>query len=191
MSAAPTVRSLRASAARRIELRARKIRVIVVDLDGVLTDGRVFLDARGREGRVFHAADRTAIGMLRRSGIAVVALAVRRPRVHPAWARALGLSAVVGPTGQGLDAVRRYCGRRRIELDAVAYAGHDVLEFPLTEAVGLAISTADGPHQLRRVVHWVVGVAGGGGVVREVAERVLRAQGKWASTIGEIWRRWD
>lgn len=179
------------SARRAIDVRARAARLIVVDLDGVLTDGRVLLDARGREARVFHAADRSAIALLGRAGIAVVALAARRPRARPAWARSLGLSAVLGAGGRGLDAVRRYCRQRRLGLDAVCYVGSDVLELPLSEAVGLAISVGNAPHQLKRASHWVLAAVGGGGALREVGERVLRVQGKWASTIGELWRRWD
>lgn len=129
--------------------------------------------------------------MLRRAGIAVVAVAGGPPRARPSWARSLGLVAVLGGDGRGVDGVRRYCVRRRIGLDAVAYVGHDLLELPLTEAVGLAISVADGAHQLARASHWVLRTAGGAGALREVAERILRSQGKWASTIGEIWRRWE
>jgi 3-deoxy-D-manno-octulosonate 8-phosphate phosphatase (KDO 8-P phosphatase) len=174
-----------------IEVRARRVRVVAVDLDGALTDGRFLLDARGRATRMFHAADRIAIAMLGRAGIAVVALAARPPRARPAWARALGVAAVLDADGQSLDAVRRYCARRHVGLDAVAYVGSDVLELPLAEAVGLVISVADGAHQMKQASQWVVGTVGGSGVLREVGERLLRAQGKWASTIGEIWRRWD
>lgn len=191
MASMPTARRTRAAADRRVNELARKVRLVVVDLDGVLTDGHVMLDATGREARIFHAADLSAVAILRRAGIGVVGLAARRPRVRPRWARAVGLSEVLGPQGQGVDAVRRHCARRRLSMDVVAYVGHDVLDLPLAEAVGFVISVADGSHQLRRRSHWVVSASGGGGVLREVAERVLRAQGKWASTIGEIWRQWD
>ena len=183
--------SRRRGPASEIELRARAVRVLVLDVDGVLTDGRLTIDARGRETRAFHAADRAGIALLRRAGIEVLALVPRRTRTLPAYARTLQLTAVVLGAGQGLASVTRYCGRRRLGLAAVAYVGHDVLELPLLNAVGLAISPADGLDQARRASRWVMERPGGGGVVREIAERILRAQGKWASTIGEIWRQWD
>jgi YrbI family 3-deoxy-D-manno-octulosonate 8-phosphate phosphatase len=181
----------RRATARDVELRARKIRVVVLDVDGVLTDGRIGLDARGRESRTFHQRDRAGIGLLVRAGIDVVALAARLPRAVPAYARNLRVTAVLQGAGEGLTSVRRFCRRRRLDLDTVAYVGHDVLDLPLLAAVGLAISVADGADHMKRDAHWVTSRPGGEGVVREVGERILRAQGKWASTIGETWRCWD
>jgi 3-deoxy-D-manno-octulosonate 8-phosphate phosphatase (KDO 8-P phosphatase) len=183
--------SKRRGAASEIEVRARKVQILVLDVDGVLTDGRFTIDARGRETRTFHAADRAGIALLRRAGIEVLALVARRPRTLPAYARTLQLTTVVSGAGRGLASVTRYCRRRGLDLAAVAYVGHDVLELPLLGAVGLAISPADGRDQTRRATRWVVHRPAGAGVVREIAERILRAQGKWASTIGEIWRQWD
>lgn len=178
-------------AGREVELRARKVRVLVVDVGGVLTDGRVVIDRMGREARTFHEDDRAGIALLIRAGIRVLALAPRPSRATPAYARSLRLTAVLEGAGQGLDSVCAFCRRRRLELDAVAYVGRDVLELPLLAAAGLAISVSDGVDHVRRGAHWVTSRAGGSGAVREVAEGILRAQGKWASTIGEIWRRWD
>lgn len=179
------------SARRAVDLRARRVRVVVIDVDGVLTDGRVVVDARGREARSFHTADQSGIGLLARAGIPVLGLVVGPRRGLPAFGRSLRLGAVLEGAGRGLDSVGRWCRRRRLALDAVAYVGHDVLELPLLGAAGLGITVADGAAQARRASHWVTAGAGGEGAVREVAERILRAQGKWASTIGETWRRWD
>ncbi len=176
---------------RALALRARKVRVVAVDVDGVLTDGRVAIDAAGREVRVFHEADRAAITLLRRAGIDVLALGARRTRAIPAWARKLRITSVLAGVGEAHGSMRGFCRRRGLELEAVAYVGHDVLDLPLSTAVGLAISVADGADHVRRGAHWVTTRAGGGGALREVAELILRAQGRWASTIGEMWRRWD
>ncbi len=184
-------RPSRAALARDIDVRARTIRLLVLDVDGVLTDGRITIDARGRGTRTFHGADRTMVALLMRGGIDVVGLLPRRPTATPAWARAMGIATVLAGAGNGLDSVRRYCGRRRMPLDAVAYVGWDVLDLPLTAAVGLAIAVADAAPHVQRESQWVTNLTGGGGVVRVVGERLLRAQGKWGSTIGEIWRQWE
>jgi len=178
-------------AARQIELRARAIRVLVVDVDGVLTDGRIVVDAQGREARTFHASDRTGVRLLVRAGLAVVGLEGRRLRTRPAYARTLALTEVLEGAGEGLASVRRYCRRRRLALEQVAYVGHDLPDLPLLAAAGLAVVVAGAPEAVRRSAHWVTEIGGGGGVVRDVGERILRAQGKWASTVGETWRHWD
>src|SRR5207249_2710895 len=110
---------------------------------------------------------------------------------RPAYARNLGLTAVVRGGGQGHDAVRTFCRRRGLELSSVAYVGRDVLELPLMALAGLVVAVADGSEHVKERAHVVTDRAGGTGVVREVAEIVLRAQGKWACTIGELWRRWE
>lgn len=178
-------------AMRDVDLRARAVRLVVVDLDGVLTDGRVVIDVGGREARVFHHADRVGIGTLVRAGLEVAVLAHRRTKGTAAYARSLQAPMVLEGGGQGLASVRRFCRRRRFALAAVAYVAHDELELPLLQAVGLAVAIADAPAGLRRVAHWTTKAPSGAGVVREVSERILRAQGRWASTLGEIWRRWD
>ena len=177
--------------AREVEIRARNIRAVVLDVDGVLTDGRIVIDARGRESRTFHERDRVGIGLLVRAGIYVVVMAGRRTSALPAYARNLRVTTVLPGAGEGLMSVQRFCRRRRLDLDAVAYVGHDVLGLPFLAAVGLAIAVADGADHAKRDAHWVTTRSGGEGVAREVGERILRAQGKWASTIGETWRRWD
>jgi 3-deoxy-D-manno-octulosonate 8-phosphate phosphatase (KDO 8-P phosphatase) len=174
-----------------ISLRARLIRVLAFDVDGVLTDGRVSIDTAGREARVFHDADRAGIALLRRAGIDVLALAPQRTRAVPAYVRKLQLTGLLAGAGQGQSPMRRFCRREGLDLETVAYVGHDVLELPLLSAVGLAVSVADGFDRVKRQAHWVTTCAGGNGAVREVAEIILRAQGKWASTIGEMWRRWE
>ncbi|MEO6029172.1 MAG: HAD hydrolase family protein [Candidatus Binatia bacterium] len=178
-------------AAREIELRARAIRVLVVDVDGVLTDGRIVVDAQGREARTFHEGDRTGVRLLVRAGLAVVGLEGRRLRTRPAYARTLALTEVLEGAGEGLASARRYSRRRRLALEQVAYVGHDVPDLPLLAAVGLAVVVANAPEAVRRGAHFVTASRGGEGVVREVGERILRAQGKWASTLGETWRHWD
>jgi 3-deoxy-D-manno-octulosonate 8-phosphate phosphatase (KDO 8-P phosphatase) len=178
------------SRARDVELRARKIRLVVLDLDGVLTDGRILIDSLGREMRSFSSRDRTGIGLLRRAGVPVVVLAARVTRTLPSYARKLGVTAVLAG-GDGLASVRRFCVRRRLGLETVAYVGHDVLALPLLTAVGLAISVSDAAVHSKRAAQWILSGPGGSGITMELGERILRAQGKWASTLGETWRRWD
>jgi 3-deoxy-D-manno-octulosonate 8-phosphate phosphatase (KDO 8-P phosphatase) len=179
------------STAHAIDLRARRLRVLVVDVDGVLTDGRILVDARGGETRAFHTGDRAGFGLLARAGIRVVGLVAHPPRTRPRWAPRIELADVLQGGSEALASVRRYCGRRRVALEQVAYVGGDVLGLPLLAAVGLAAAVRDAAPPVRRAAHWVTSRPGGAGVGWEVSERILRAQGRWASTVGEAWRHWD
>jgi len=173
--------------AREVELRARRIRIVACDLDGVLTDGRILRDARGRELRAFHVDDGIGAALLTRAGIRLLLLSAG-PVAH---GRKLGADTITTTAGQGLVAVDRWCRRRRLPLAAVAYVGRDVLELPLLAAVGLSVAVANASPEVKRRAHWVTRASGGTGVLREVVERVLRSQGRWGSTLGETWRQWD
>ena len=101
----------------------------------------------------------------------------------PHGARGRGAGVRLGPA---LLSSSAFCARcRRLRRPTTSSS------CPCSQAVGLAIVVADAPAGLRRVAHWTTKGASGAGVVREVCERILRAQGRWASTLGEIWRRWD
>jgi 3-deoxy-D-manno-octulosonate 8-phosphate phosphatase (KDO 8-P phosphatase) len=167
--------------------RARRIRLVLLDVDGVLTDGRIAVDARGRELRTVHARDVTGIALLRHAGIRVALLTDRRGAATGV-ARVVGVDAVVERVTTGVAAARRLCRRWRVAPQELAFVGDDVLDQPLAALAGLAVSVADGARGLGRSVHWTTRAAGGAGAVREVAEQVLRAQGKWASVLGERMR---
>jgi 3-deoxy-D-manno-octulosonate 8-phosphate phosphatase (KDO 8-P phosphatase) len=167
--------------------RARRVRLMLLDVDGVLTDGRIYLDSRGRELRAVHVRDVTAIALMVRAGIRVVLVTDRR-RSTAGLARALAPTAVVERGTTGVAAARRLCRRWRIDPREVAFVGDDLLDQPLFAFAGLALGVADGASGVARSIHWSTSAPGGSGAVREVAELVLRAQGKWASALGESMR---
>jgi 3-deoxy-D-manno-octulosonate 8-phosphate phosphatase (KDO 8-P phosphatase) len=167
--------------------RARRVRLVLLDVDGVLAADRIVIDPSGRELRAFSRRDATGVALLLRAGIHVALLAERRAAVTR-LARMLAVSAVVERATTGVSAARRLCRRWRLAPAEMAYVGDDVLDQPLLAFAGLAVTVADGAAGLRRHVHWTTRTPGGAGAVREVAELVLRAQGKWASILGESMR---
>ena len=168
--------------------RARRVRLVILDVDGVLTDGRILLDDRGRELKAFHVRDGYGIALLLGAGIRVAFLSQRRSAAVARRGRELGLSAVVQGARNKLVAARRLARRWRLELEEIAFIGDDLPDLPLLDAAGLAVTVADAAAGLARHVHWVTRAAGGAGAVREVAELVLRAQGRWASAVGDALR---
>jgi 3-deoxy-D-manno-octulosonate 8-phosphate phosphatase (KDO 8-P phosphatase) len=167
--------------------RARRVRLLLLDVDGVLTADRVLLDPRGRPWRALSLRDATAVALLLRAGIRVALLAERRAGVAR-LARMLAVSAAVERVTTGVAAARGLCRRWRIAPAELAFVGDDLLDQPLLALAGLAIAVGDAAHGLARHAHWTTSAPGGGGAVREVAELLLRAQGKWASVLGESMR---
>jgi len=164
-----------------IRARAGKIRFVLLDVDGVLTDGRLFLFSDGSEGRTFHVRDGHGIRMGQRAGFHFGLLSGRESRVVADRAEELYITEV----HQGiLDKPERYAEiRERLGLpdEAMCYVGDDVVDVPVLRRVGLAVAPADAAPEAREAAHWVASQRGGEGVVREVVDLLLRAAGKWQS----------
>jgi len=159
--------------------RAKKIRLLLLDVDGVLTDGRIIIDERGKETKQFHVRDGQGIALLLRAGIEVGFISARASAAVRRRAKELGVRLVrqgVRDKLRTYDEIKRARGLRDEE---IAYVGDDLVDWPLLRRAGLAVCVADAWADLRARVHWVTRAAGGAGAVREVADTLLKAQGKW------------
>jgi len=159
--------------------RAEKINVLVLDVDGVLTDGRIIMDDRGRESKHFHVRDGHGIKMLLGAGIDVVLLTGRTSRVVAHRARDLGVREVYQGAKDKVRVFNRMVLERKMTVDRFAYMGDDIVDVPLFRVVGLAVAVADACSEAREAAHYVTRLDGGKGAVREVCELILRALGKW------------
>lgn len=161
--------------------RAAKVRFVLLDVDGVLTDGRLLVFSDGTEGRAFHARDGHGIRMGQRAGLHFGLLSGRESRVVADRASELYITEV----HQGvLDKGARYreiCTRLGLPDEAVCYVGDDVVDVPVLRRVGLAVAPADAVPEALEAAHWVAGRRGGDGVVREVVDLLLHAGGKWGA----------
>lgn len=165
--------------AEELQARARRLQLILLDVDGVLTDGTVAIHSTGGESKSFHIRDGAAIVWARREGLEIGLLSGRPSEATARRAAELGISLVLQA---GQDKMRSYQGvlaESRCEDDQVAYMGDDLLDLAVLERVGLSAAPADAAAEVRNRVHWVSTHAGGRGAVRELLELVLRAQGKW------------
>jgi len=163
--------------------KAARIKLLLLDVDGVLTDGRIIIDDRGVETKQFHVRDGQGISLLLRSGIDVGFITGRVSKIVQHRARELGVHLVY----QGVAnkrAVYRKIKRKTKRSDAeIAYVGDDFIDLPVLADVGLSFSVADGWPELISAVDYVTEQRGGCGAVREVAELILKAQGKWPKSI--------
>lgn len=163
--------------------RARRIRLLILDVDGVMTDGGITIASDGSEIKTFHVRDGHGIKLLQRAGIEVAIISGRRSRVVEHRAAELGISLVYQGAldkGAAFDAV---VAARGISPEEIAFLGDDVVDLPVLRRVGLAMAVADGVDELAPYMHYVTRTAGGRGAVREVAELILKAQGRWEDAL--------
>jgi YrbI family 3-deoxy-D-manno-octulosonate 8-phosphate phosphatase len=166
-----------------IENRFKKIKLLILDVDGVLTDGRIIMDNRGEEVKSFNVRDGQGLRLLQAAGIEVAIITGRRSGVVEQRARDLGIREV----HQGVDDKAALCMQlirgKGLERQEVCSMGDDLTDIPLFGKVGLGIAVHDAATEVREAAHWVTENRGGRGAVREVCERILKAQDKWDGLI--------
>ncbi|MBD9479560.1 HAD hydrolase family protein [Pseudoxanthomonas sp. PXM02] len=156
--------------------RAARVRLACFDVDGTLTDGRLFLDGEGREQKAFHVQDGQGLVLLKRAGIEVAFITARGGTVAVARGRELGVQVFTGVKDK-LAKVRELAAGMDIGLDQVAFMGDDLPDVPPFQAVGLAIAPADAHAWTAQHAHWRTRSAGGQGAAREACDLLLGTQG--------------
>lgn len=159
--------------------KARNVRLVVLDVDGVMTDGAVVLGAEPLQAAAFHVHDGTGVKYLHRAGIRTAIISGRRTEAVAHRARMLGIEEVVQGAKVKLEAYEAILERSGLEDAAVAYIGDDLPDIPVMRRAGLAVAVADAVPEVLREADLVTRKPGGRGAVRELAEFVLKAQNKW------------
>jgi 3-deoxy-D-manno-octulosonate 8-phosphate phosphatase (KDO 8-P phosphatase) len=166
-----------------VTARARRIRVVLFDVDGVLTDGGVIIHPDGSESKRFDIKDGAGIVLARRAGLAVGLISARLSPSTLHRARQLGMDPVrqgVTDKAAALDDLLR---EHDWQAEDIAYMGDDVVDLPVLARVGLAACPADAVPEVRAVAHVVSPYGGGHGAARSLIEDILRAQGRWDALI--------
>ena len=163
-----------------VRKKAAKIKLLLLDVDGVLTDGRIIIDDRGVETKQFHVRDGQGIALLKRAGIEIGFVTGRSSAVVRHRAKDLGVSLVYQGVGNKLACYETIKRRQGLKDEAIAYVGDDLIDVPVLLKAGLAVAVADGWPELSSSADYVTAAAGGQGAVREIAELLLKAQRKWS-----------
>ncbi len=158
----------------------RRVKLLILDVDGVLTDGRIIIDDAGVESKNFDVKDGHGLKIIMRYGIDVVLLTGRRSQVVERRAADLGIAEVHQGIRNKVEALAELLLRRDLAPGETAYAGDDIVDIPLFKRVGFAVAVADAVPEVRQVADYVTGCKGGRGAVRELCEVILQAQELWA-----------
>ncbi len=167
--------------------RAARIRLMLTDVDGVLTDGHIYLqslpDGSAVEMKVFHSLDGAGLKLARLVGLRTGVITGRDSAAVTRRAQEVGMDFVSQGRAEKLGAYEEILRRAGLKDEEVAYVGDDLPDLPVLARAGLAVAVANAVPEVRKAAHYVTARSGGSGAVREVIELVLKAQGKWAEAI--------
>lgn len=171
-----------------IQERAEGIKLLLMDCDGVLTDGRIWLFENGEEQKGFHTRDGLGIELLHRAGLKSGIISGRTSSAVQRRAEALGMSFVALGVADKLQAFAETIAQAGVSDEEVAFIGDDLTDIPLMVRSGLGVAVADAAPEARERAHYVTKLAGGYGAVREVIELILKAQGRWDDLTADFHR---
>ena len=165
----------------------RGIKLLILDVDGVMTDGRIIIDDAGLESKHFNVRDGHGLKILMRCGIDVVLLTGRKSGVVDHRAADLGITEVHQGIWNKREVFDEILKRRKLTPEETAYVGDDVVDIPVLKRVGFGVAVADACPEVLGIADYVTEQSGGRGAVREVCEVILKAQGRW----GEVAARYE
>ncbi|HED18507.1 MAG TPA: 3-deoxy-manno-octulosonate-8-phosphatase KdsC [Gammaproteobacteria bacterium] len=157
--------------------KAARIKLLIFDVDGVLTDGSLFLDDDGREYKAFHSQDGHGIKMLQKHGVRCAIITGRTSKLVEHRMRNLGIDLIYQGQHDKLKGFADLLKRLDLNPEQVAYVGDDVVDLPVMRKVGLAIAVQDAHHWVLKHAHWQTPRPGGRGAARDVCEMLMEAQG--------------
>lgn len=158
---------------------AKPIRLILSDVDGVLTDGSIILDNQGIESKVFYVRDGLAIKLWQKAGFNFGLLTARNSQIVKLRAAELGIEIVKQGFAEKLSIAREIMKAHRYAPEEVCYIGDDLQDLEVLYEVGLPVAVADAAQEVKQAATWVTGTPGGRGAVRELIERLLKGKGRW------------
>lgn len=165
-----------------LNARCRRVRILLCDVDGILTDASVFM-GEGIELKRFHIRDGLGLKLLQDAGIKVGWISRRESTATIARAEDLKIDFLVQTKGSKVEAAEDILRKTGLRWEQVAYMGDDIVDLGMLSRAGLAISVPDANADARKAAHHVTRLAGGQGAVREAVEMILKAQRRWASIV--------
>lgn len=169
-----------------LQERAKKIRMLVLDVDGVLTDGRLYFDNTGNEMKAFNTRDGLGMRALQRTGIELAVITGKKSAIVAQRMEQLNVQHVYQGRVDKLNAFKHLLEATGLEAEQICFAGDDWIDLPVLLRVGLAVTVADADEHVKKHVHWITQRNGGEGAVREICNLIMAAQGKDKVILDEI-----
>lgn len=163
--------------------KAKKIKLLLLDVDGVLTDGRIIYDSRGRDMKLFDVHDGLGVYLLKKAGISTILITAKGSKAIKPRARDMQVEAVfenISPKSAVLD---RMLDKYKVSPEEVCFVGDDLVDLSLLKKVGFPVAVCNACLEIKQVASYITLREGGRGAVREVAELILKAQGRWQEMV--------
>ena len=168
-----------------LKTKLNKIKLLVMDVDGVLTDGKIVVDAQGKELKFFDVQDGFGLVLLRQAGIKTAILSARSSSAVTARAEDLKIDKICQDAYPKTNAYESLIKELGCADEQVCFIGDDLPDLPVLKRVGLAVAVPNAMDELKKIAHYVTTRRGGAGAVREVIELILKAQGKWKNIVAQ------
>lgn len=166
--------------------RAKKIKLVICDVDGVLTDGKIIYDSKGVESKNFNVQDGLGLTLLRKYGIMTAIISARLSKVVAHRAKDLGIDHVFVGAYPKLNAYLKLLKDLGVTDEQVCFIGDDLPDLAVMKRVGLAVAVANAVEEVKTIAHYETKSSGGDGAVREVADKILKSQGFWSEILKAI-----
>ncbi len=168
--------------------RVRRVKLFVVDNDGVLTDGRIVLGDYGDELKFFDVQDGHGLVMLRRAGFSTAMISGRKSKVNIRRGKDVQFNKVYQNAHDKLKVYEKMLKKFKVGAQEVCYVGDDLIDLPVMTRVGLAVAPANAVAEVKAAAHYVTVRSGGRGAVRELCDLILKMQGKWSEVTARYYR---
>ena len=165
-----------------IEERAKKVKLLILDVDGVLTDGRIVYDNFGDELKFFNVNDGLGVYLLGKVGIKTVIITAKKTKAVMKRARDMRVAAVYS-NHYKLKIYQKVLKKFRVKDEEVCFMGDDLLDFPIIKRAGFAVAPPNATEEVKNTSHYITKKHGGKGAVRELTEIILKSQGLWEKAI--------
>lgn len=169
--------------------KAKKIRLAIFDVDGVLTNGMLYYAPDGTELKKFHVHDGQGLKLLQKTGVSIAIITSRQSTVVTKRMQDLGITHVYQNQKDKVPAYEEIKQKLKVTDDEIAYVGDDLPDLPLIRRVGLGITVANAPDIMQKHAHWVTQAEGGQGAAREVCDFIMQAQGHYQQIINTYLER--
>ena len=161
----------------------RKIKLLILDVDGVLTDGRIIYDSKGRDSKFFDVHDGLGVYLLRRSGIKTILITAKGSKTIKPRARDMRVEEYYEDVFPKTKVLDKILNKHNVSKDEICFIGDDLVDLSIMKAVGFPVAVANASQDIKAAAGYVTQKSGGRGAVRETAELILKTQGKWDEAV--------